>query len=172
MFKSEILIYLCCLFHSILFYSLNFFYLFTFNYSQANGSRKICIFRLGPSVDIISWRSESAALVAMVWEAFTSNLLVEEFSHSSSKNPKHLWDLTSRPCLCSDGATKTVIIERGDSWQIEAVLLAMAQKLRLEESLFENISILMFIIFKSFVFWHTEQNKESWITNSRSLSTV
>lgn len=47
-------------------------------------------FQIRLSVDIISLQSESAVLVAMVREAFTSNLHVEEFSHSSSKNPKHL----------------------------------------------------------------------------------
>lgn len=47
-------------------------------------------FQIKQSVDIISSQSESAVLVAMVREAFTSNLLVEEFSHSSAKNPKPL----------------------------------------------------------------------------------
>lgn len=47
-------------------------------------------FQIKLGVDIISLQSESAVLVAMVREAFTFNLLVEEFSHSSSKNSKHL----------------------------------------------------------------------------------
>lgn len=47
-------------------------------------------FQIKLSVDIISPLSEGAVLAAMMRKAFTSNLLVEEFSHSSSKNPKHL----------------------------------------------------------------------------------
>lgn len=65
-------------------------------------------FQIKLSVDITSLQSESLVLVAMVWEAFTSNLLVEEFSHSSSKNPKHLRDLTSNLRL-------SVQAEQGDS---------------------------------------------------------
>lgn len=91
MFKNEILISLCCLFLGTSLFSLNvFFHLFTFSYSQATKIEENIYFQIKLSVDIMSSQSESVALVVAMWEAFTSNLLVEEFSHSSSKNPKHL----------------------------------------------------------------------------------
>lgn len=75
-------------------FSLIYLWLFTGQRIEEN-----MYFQIKLSVDIISPLSEGAVLAAMMRKAFTSNLLVEEFSHSSSKNPKHLWDLTSSPCV-------------------------------------------------------------------------
>lgn len=49
------------------------------------------------SFDTVSSQSEGGVQEAMMPDAFASNHLVEDFSHSSVKSPKHLWDLTSTP---------------------------------------------------------------------------